>query len=187
MKKLLFAMATLFLLTVSLSAQSNLTINLLEFKSSVDYVPFVGPAPVDLDYNLFSAKLDAETKIGTSKILSSSTLVTATGTEGYLGNNDKLQIKFKGNTYSTPYFVDKFAVTPFLVGGYTDETSDRVDASILLQRSKLIKGSSLSGMPDIDLVSIQTKSVYTVGKISIIANQNNHDGTYTYYAVRFAK
>lgn len=167
---------------------SQIVVEVIEFESAGDYLPFGGPAPVNPDYQMFVKKLEAEFKSGQSKLISRTTAAGTTGTEIGFGSGEKLVIKDLNNRYTTPYAEKSLSVVPELVGGETPETSNTVPANVSYERAVATVEKTGQGLPMVAARTYKSTISSRVGAISIIGGGfKNPDGSYTYLAVRFTR
>lgn len=169
-------------------AQSKIVTNFIQFNSMNDYVPFDGPAPVNLDYATFMEKLNAEVAKGETKIISNSSTVSLAGREATAGSADRLVIGDGRNRYQTPYAANFLTVLPNLVGGETDAASDVVSARVSFESATATELKTRQSLPQIDLCTLKTVISTRLDKISIVGGgHENADGTFTYLAMRFTR
>lgn len=73
----------------------------LEFNQKVSrrYVPFDGPAQVNLSYSRFVDKLNSESKIGQTKVISDEMVIGASSLESTIDNNEKPVIGNDNRSY----------------------------------------------------------------------------------------
>lgn len=169
-------------------AQSKIVTNFIQFNSKNDYVPFGGPAPVNLDYATFMEKLNAEVAKGETKIISNSLTVSLTGREASAGSADRLVISDGRNRYQTPYTANFLTVLPNLIGGENDDTSGVVSVRVTFESATATGVKTAQDLPQVDLCSLKTVISTRLDKISVIGGgHKNADGTYTYLAMRFTR
>lgn len=150
---------------------STITVEFIEFQSTVDYTTVGGSAPRNLDYAKFDEKMRSEIKTGATKIINRNSAKVVLGTE--------TSFKVGG----------RLTISPQLVGGYTDETSNLVDAQIDY-RNEMSTEDVRRGQkpPESGLRAFSSNVTLGLDKISVIGGgYGNPNGTFTYAAVRFIR
>lgn len=149
---------------------STIAVEFIEFQSAVDYAPFGGPAPINLDYAKFDEKLRSEVASGATKIITRKSDAVILGTETRINAGGRL------------------TVIPQLVGGYTDETSNLVAAQFFYQSAASTDALHGGKLPESGLQSFSSTVTLALDKISVIGGGfQNPNGKYTYVAVRFVR
>ncbi len=161
---------------------------LVIFETINDYTPPVGSATLKLDHAQFEKRLAKEVNANQSKVVRRMNFISVLGTENRVGSEADFYIEDDRNRYRTSYKENLLLLTPNLVGGYTDETSNLVTGSFFFQTARLGKKLTKGLLPSPERVSIDTTLSQRLNVVVVFSGgAKNENGTFTYAALRFTR
>lgn len=178
----------LFLFNFAAFAQSDrVKVEFVVFESSRDYTPYAGRA---INYDSFNRVLASEQATGETSLIAKKSLDAVLQTENRVGTDNLLRIGDGKANYTTQYYENLFAITPYLIGGYTNETSEIVAAQIFYETAKTDASVKAKGLPAIERVNYSSRINCRLNTFTIVgggASGSANNGRQIYFGVYFAR
>ena len=192
MYKRFSAVSALILLFFTFSAfaqKDQIAVKFLVFESSRDYIKFDGSATFDPDYQRFQSNLATELASGVTKMIAEKNFLAPLGEETVIGKQKFFEVSSGTATFPTKYYENFFTITPNLVGGYDNATSNTVYAWIFYETAKNDNSLKVKNLPVIDHLNFTSKVSSKINTVSVFAASrgSNPDGRQTYIATYFAR
>lgn len=177
----------LFNLT-SFAQNERIKVEFVVFESSRDYTLYAGQ-PVN--YDSFNRVLKSEQSNGTTVLIAQKSLDAKLQTENRIGNDNLLQIGDGKAEYQTKYHENLFAITPFLIGGETNDTSEIVSAQIFYETAKTDARVKTKGLPSIERVNFSSQISCRLNAFTIVgggaSGGTGNKARHVYFGVYFAR
>lgn len=189
LKKISIAFAfVLLLFSFSTFAQNDrLTVEFVVFESTRDYTVYAGKS---INYDSFNRVLASEESTGQSALIAKKSLDATLETENKIGTDNLLQLSDGKANYQSNYYENLFAITPFLIGGETNATSEIVSAQIFFETAKSDASVISQGLPAIDRVNFSSQINCRLNTFTIVgggASGASNNGRQIYFGVYFAR
>lgn len=177
----------LFLFNFAAFAHNDrIKVEFVVFESSRDYTLFAGKP---IDYDSFKRAIAAEESSNISALISRKSLNAALGTESIAGPTNHLSLNDGKSDFQSKFYNNVFSITPFLIGGEDNATSEIVSAQIFFETAKTDANLKVKSLPSIGLSHFSSHVECRLNTFTIVGGgaSTGKDNRLIYFGVYYSR